>query len=281
MQSRQFRQRISDRWLRIAGLVALAVLFTAGGLQAQEMASEGQGYEVTVTNLTENQVLSPPILITHDPEHSVWQAGQPASEGIRAVAETGMTGPLAEAYRDTATAIATLAGPIPPGESASVSIEAASGDVLSAATMLVQTNDGFTGLHGLELTGNTSTRQTDAYDAGTETNTELSSDVPGPPFGGMNRNPTNPPEPIAMHAGIAGDADVGSEYDWDGPVAEFTIRPMPQTLPATGTGPDPVSGHSWQVVVMLLAALTIVGLAVTTLRREQIHQPTSDQGATS
>ena len=122
-----------------------------------------------------------------------------------------------------------------------VRITAKPGDVLSAGTMLIQTNDGFTGLDSVPLTD--SDMDTVAYDAGTEVNTELAADVPGPPFGGKNHGPDpSPKEPITMHPGITGNADVTPDFKWTGPVAHFTIRAVaPSTAPATNPGTSPAA----------------------------------------
>jgi hypothetical protein len=90
-----------------------------------------------------------------------------------------------------------------PGDSITLKITAKDGDVLSAATMLVQTNDAFTGLDSVALAAGD--QDTVAYDAGTEDNTEAKAHIPGPPFGGKNAGPaTAPAQPIAMHTGIKG-----------------------------------------------------------------------------
>jgi glucose/arabinose dehydrogenase len=180
-----------------------------------------QWYEVTITNLTMKQVLSPPFLATHPASAHVWQMGQPASDGLRVVAEDGKNDVLAMMVQGVATDLSMATEPLMPGKSVTLLIRANPNDVLSAASMLVQTNDGFTGLDNNPLTGD---KDTMAYDAGTENNTEKADDVPGPPFLGINRAPTNPPQPISMHPGIMGTAEVGADFNWSGPVARFSIR---------------------------------------------------------
>ena len=116
-----------------------------------------------------------------------------------------------------------------PGDSITVRVTARQGDVLSAASMLIQTNDGFTGLDGAALSDG-ATFETMAYDAGTEDNSEAAADVPGPPFGGKNHGPdSNPHQPISMHPGISGRADVTPDFNWSGPVARFTVRAVETT----------------------------------------------------
>jgi hypothetical protein len=242
-------------------------------------------YEVTVTNITNSkQGLSPLVIASHPASADAWQMGQMASPGLEKVAEEGMTDVLESEWRALATDVAATKAHLLPRDSITVRITAKEGDVLSAATMLIQTNDGFTGLDAVALTdGDTDTM---AYDAGTEENTELAADVPGPPFGGMNRGTdTNPHQPIAMHPGIMGKADVTPDFNWSGPVARFTIKRLTSSaLPSMGSGAAPSTGGTtspiaessempnmpktgvadtsiWLVVVLAMA-LSIVGFAV-------------------
>jgi glucose/arabinose dehydrogenase len=218
-----------------AALLAVSPFLAAVGGVVPGAAAQGsmQTYEVTITNLTSKQVLSPPFLATHPSSVHVWQMGQPASDGMRVVAEDGMNGRLAMMVEGVATDLSMATEPLMPGMSVTLFIKARSGDVLSAASMLVQTNDGFTGLDNEPLITASpgGAKETVAYDAGTEENTEKATDVPGPPFMGIMRAPTNPPQPITMHPGIRGNADVTPDFNWSGPVARFLFRPS--TAPAS------------------------------------------------
>jgi hypothetical protein len=225
------------------GLLALALL----GLPAAPHSAAAQAgtmtYEVTITNITSGmQVLSPFILATHPASAHLWQMGQAASPGLELLAEEGMPSGLASEVQPAATDVVTTGSPLPPGQSVTLTIKAREGDVLSAASMLVQTNDGFTGLDSAALT--TASTDAMAYDAGTEDNTEKKSDVPGPPFGGMNAGPaTNPRGVVAPHEGIKGVGDVTPEFNWTGPVARFAVHAMMSTPAATPTSaPEPSMG---------------------------------------
>lgn len=192
-------------------------------------------YEVTITNITTGkQALSPFIFATHPASAHLWQMGQTASAGLELLAEEGMTTGLVGEVQAAATDVVTTGSPLPPGQSVTVTIMAREGDVLSAASMLVQTNDGFTGLDSVPLT--TASTDAMAYDAGTEDNTEKATDVPGPPFGGMNAGPaTTPPGAVAVHEGIKGIGDVTADFNWTGPVARFAVRAVTSTAAATPT----------------------------------------------
>lgn len=215
--------------LRIAATGLLAVSSLGAWLAphgaAAQTAMATREYEVSITNLTSRQAFSPPLLATHPASAHVWQMGQTASDGLKLLAEEGMADTLAASLKGIATDVVVGDAPVMPGKTATFKIKAHEGDVLSAAAMLVQTNDGFTGLDNMALTSAAATRDANAYDAGVEQNTEKASDVPGPPFGGHNSGPqTGPRQPIAMHPGITGKADVGSEYNWTNPVARFSIH---------------------------------------------------------
>ena len=197
-------------------------------------------FEVTLTNLTEGvpgeggQIFSPPILITHGYGFSIGASGEPASAALTTLAETGDHGPLLE-LATKSSGVETIAGFLPPpdgvvlpGESVTAPVLATSeAHYLSLATMLVQTNDGIVLANALPLVdgkGNPQTITMDliAYDAGTEDNNELATHVPGPPFHGMERAPTEGGV-IAPHTGIGGTADVGVEFGWTEPVARVTV----------------------------------------------------------
>jgi hypothetical protein len=205
----------------LSAFLALGLLAAPLGAAAQ---AETKTLEVTITNLTAKQALSPPIVVTHPATAHAWQMGQVASAGLELVAEEGMNDTLASELRAVATDIQMGTEPLMPGKSVTLKIKARQGDVLSAATMLVQTNDGFTGLDNMTLDA-MGDKDAMAYDAGTEENTELAAHVPGPPFNGHNAGTaTNPKQPIAMHTGIKGTADVTTDFNWSGAVARFSVH---------------------------------------------------------
>ncbi|MDX1700343.1 MAG: spondin domain-containing protein, partial [Melioribacteraceae bacterium] len=95
---------------------------------------------------------------------------------------------------------------------------------LSLIAMLVNTNDAFVAINGARLPLRGSKEYyLRVYDAGTEKNTELKSDIPGPCCGnGMVRVPTK--ERIRLHKGIKGTGDLDpSVYGWGKMVAKIKI----------------------------------------------------------
>lgn len=196
-------------------------------------------YEVTVTNLTEAQPLSPPALILHQDGYHPWQVGNAASNGLEQLAEGGTTTTLlTEASVNLAVkATAADTAAILPGASSTVMIESRDyGNFkLSLATMLVNTNDGFTGLDAepLDSLGLHDSRSIEvtAYDAGTEANSESATSVPGPAAGGEGYNSTRDdrntvgghPGVISADDGLGGSA-LNASHRFDNPVARITIR---------------------------------------------------------
>lgn len=214
---------------------------------------DARTYRVTVTNLTEGQPLTPVLFATHRASADVFTVGSSASFGVKEIAENGNLAPLAEALGATSGVSQVLMGDVPivpegtPGSVIfpdSVTFEI-SGDRgarrLSWVSMLICTNDGFTGLDSLELpqhVGDSVTVGTAGYDAGTEINTEDFADIV-PPCQGLigvssGESGTGTSNPalaeggvIHHHEGIAGGADLLPEvHGWDvnAPVAEVTVE---------------------------------------------------------
>ena len=185
-------------------------------------------YEITLENLTIGQIFSPPIFITHKPGYQFFHLRGQASEELRLIAENGNNDPAAEVANASRKVVdvEALSVPLLPGESLTITIQARRGARLSLASMLVQTNDGFVGASGLRLPKEgTENFYLRTYDAGTEKNNELAEYVPGPPFGGTLRDPSN--QRIHLHRGILGIGDVDPEiYDWHGSTAKLTVTPL-------------------------------------------------------
>ena len=182
-------------------LACFALLFVGTSALANSDASastatrgwgRGSVYTVTITNLTHDQIISPPVVVVHNGQFSLFEPGQPASSELTALAEDGMTGPL-EGLLAVSPGVAdhaVAAGGIPPAGSITVEVQVqGSARMLSVAGMLVSTNDAFVGLDGLKLPFGLlnslrgMTIDAPAYDAGSEANTESCSDIPGPPCG--------------------------------------------------------------------------------------------------
>ena len=201
------------------------------------MAQDGPAYEVTITNLTKGQVFSAPVVITHSRGYALFTLGAAASDELALMAEDGAGRPLADAALENASVYDAVVadGPVRPGTSATVVVNAGTyGSRVSVAGMLVITNDTFFALNGVQgppglvfKNGlDTQVYMAEAYDAGSENNTEACSDIPGPPCGNNGVRVTDGAEGyVYISSGISGEGDLSaSRYDWRSAVARVTIR---------------------------------------------------------
>ena len=190
-------------------------------------------FTVQVTNLTNAQPLSPIAAIAHS-EGMLWQIGEPASAALELMAEGGDNSELFAT--DFAMASSSAESPLPPGEQVTLMLSTEQLDSLkiSLATMLVNTNDAFTGLNAIDVSSlavNESLSRTSfAYDAGTEANSEAQGTIPGPADSGEGYNEMRDDiNRVAMHPGVVSQDDgltnsvLTSQHKFDNPVARITI----------------------------------------------------------
>lgn len=212
-----------------ASALAVAAIGATASVALADGDTDGATWKVTVENVSTGfQPLSPPVFAVHDKAVRAWQVGTPASAALAAVAEDANNAVLVSTL-DALDAVRQVAvapgGPLLPGASTEFTVTTESGrDRLSLVSMLVNTNDGFTGIDSVKLRGDGTTVEVMAYDAGTEANTEAASDIPGPccgsafaraPEGGL----------VAPHPGIQGGGDLDpATYGWQGPVARITVE---------------------------------------------------------
>lgn len=224
--------------LLLFGLLALVSSSTVG-------ASQYVTFHVTVENLTPTQPFSPPVAVTHRLPVRLFHLGGHASHAIEAIAEDGNQSVAVAALTGSpyVTDLVDIGMPLTPNgvtvgdftDTADFYISAQRGDRLSLAGMLICTNDGFFGADGARLPRHGSvTYYLNAYDSGTEYNTEASADIVDPCSGlgpvvlngdpnGNNNDGIDSNYPISMHAGVQGNGDLLSAHDWDGAVAKLTI----------------------------------------------------------
>lgn len=236
---------------KILVAVALPVLLAAVGTAPAAAHPRERTYEVTITNLTTGQPLTPPVVATHNGGFHVFQVGEAASFGVKEVAENGNLTPLLEDLGDepkVSHVLATGTGPLVPDGlpgsgvgDPSVTFAIGAGPkarYLSFVSMLICTNDGFTGVDRLRLpnkVGASRTAYTNGYDAGTEVNTEDFADIVPPcqPLVGISSDDpgTDVSDPalaeggvIHHHPNVRGGADlVPAVHGWTDPVAVITI----------------------------------------------------------
>ncbi|SRR6266496_6323298 len=196
---------------------------------------QGRRFAVTVTNLTRGQQFTPILVASHRKGVSLFELGQPASSQLATLAEEGNTGPLAALLGSDPRVLDVQVGGglLDPGASKTVIVGTRGAfDRVSAAAMLIPTNDGFFAVNAVEGPEGEDelVLLSVAYDAGSERDDELCSSIPGPFFaecggpGGGGR-PGGGEGFVHINAGIHGIGDLdASERDWRNPVARIAIR---------------------------------------------------------
>lgn len=216
----------------------------------------GRTYDVTIKDLTDGQPLTPPVVATHAAKHPIFEVGQPASVGVREIAENGNNAPLlAQLEADPFNQISHFKqagdGPlVPAGKPGSAMFDdkvsftirgSRRADRLSFVSMLVCTNDGFTGIDSVKLPsakGDKVSKATNGYDAHTEMNTEDYADIVPPcqsligHDAGENDAGTGVSNPalaeggvIRHHRGIQGTDDLDPAiHGWTDPVARIKVE---------------------------------------------------------
>jgi hypothetical protein len=237
------------------GLAAVAVAAAALAATPAAEAKRADTFEVTFTDLTSGQPLTPAVAATHRGRNELFNIGDAASFGLKEIAENGNNAPMLSrlgSENDVADFLEAPGGPLVPagtpgdamfGQSTTFTVTADRGaHRLSLASMLICTNDGFTGVNGLELpskVGDSVTVETMAYDAGTEANTEDFADMVPPcqaligvSSGEAGTGQSDPAlaqnDVIRHHPGITGRRDlVPAVHGWDvnAPVARITVTP--------------------------------------------------------
>lgn len=205
-----------------------AVSQSPGALNSFYRARPRQ-FEVTITNLTYNQVFSPSLVVSHAPNIRLFREGEPASEGIAIMAEAGdVSAIVASVEGDRRVRGAGVTeGPLLPGQSTTITIPANGGSRVSLVSMLVNTNDAFYAVNSAVAprARRSRTLYPVAYDAGSEENDELCSNIPGPACGGEGVSAADGEGFIHIHRGMHGIGDLPAAiYDWRNPVAKVIVR---------------------------------------------------------
>lgn len=207
-------------------------------LLANPLLLHAKTLNIEITNLTQGIYFTPFVVAAHDNSFHWFQAGDSASLSLQMMAEGGdISGLVADASAAGVTAEAMAVNPgeglLMPGQHIqSFSIEAPDDSWLSAASMLLPTNDGFAGLDSWKIPMEPGTYDIylNAYDAGTEVNNEII--VPGAGAPGALGIPADPGQTggsgasgvtssegntmIHIHRGSLGDdMPVGGKSDLD------------------------------------------------------------------
>ena len=208
-------------------LVALAA--TIGAAPAFADGYGARTYEVTVTNITSGQTFTPLLVVSHKSSIGLFELGEPASDGLATIAESGNIAPLQGTLDDLDNKVldtATNGGLLGPGES--VTIEIAGNrrfNRVSLVGMLIPTNDTFVALDSAYLSRWTRSHVVPAYDAGSEHNDELCENIPGPVCMGARLSEMDGEGYVHISSGVHGIGDLDpAAYDWRNPVARISIR---------------------------------------------------------
>ncbi len=192
-------------------------------------------YAVTITNITAGQIFTPVLVATHTRDVSFFKLGEAPSPELADLAEGGATGglqmlldSLPRYVMDTNTSgITPNDDPlIDPGESVTVYVTGNRRyNRLSLAGMLLPTNDTFVAINSMPLPRRHAASKALAYDAGSEMNDELCTNIPGPQCMGEPFSDGLAEGFVHISRGISGEGDLNaSDYDWRNPVARVTVR---------------------------------------------------------
>jgi len=236
-------KRLNNTWFS-AGISACTVLlgsFYITGCSSSNddtpPAATLASYEVKVVNATNNQPLSPVAVITHSASYSLWNIGSVASTDLEYLAEGGSNSQLLASLASEDASSASGAAPIGPGanETISVTVSASTQTLLSVATMLVNTNDAFSGLRSIDVSGlakgDSMTMHAKVYDAGTEVNSEALGTIPGPADSGEGFNAARSDinDIVTSHGGVVSADDglstsvLDQSHRFDNPAMVVTI----------------------------------------------------------
>jgi hypothetical protein len=217
----------------LIGSCALALslgIWGAGELEAASTATMQNRYRVTITNVTRGQIFSPALVYSSDGSAPFYELGEMASPELALLAEDGDNSALAATLLGTQGVfdVRSGAGVLMPGDTQEVVLLGRSGQrMIGLAGMLVSTNDAFYARQNVVAPAKgKKSFFVQAYDAGSEANTEDCMYIPGPPCGsGGMHDPQAAEGFIHVHNGVHGGGGLDPAlHDWRGPVARVTIE---------------------------------------------------------
>ena len=192
-------------------------------------------YRITVKNLTPEQPFSPVTVIAHNFESPQFVAGTAASQALELLAEGGSN--LGFENNAGVSQVVAADSETAPGatEVLELSFNEDQLNHISVLTMLVNTNDAFTGISNFDLTslenGEKVTFRANVYDAGTEANSEARGTIPGPADGGQGYNPQrNDVNKVHIHPGVISKEDgfaasvLFAKHRFDNPAMSVVIE---------------------------------------------------------
>ncbi|MFK8081839.1 MAG: spondin domain-containing protein [Granulosicoccus sp.] len=193
-------------------------------------------YQITFVNTSTTQPMTPPVVAFHSTDIRVFEVGQPADGGVIEIAENGNLAPQVEALEGqlggTVSAVGVAhpdpenpGGPLLPGATSTLTLTPVGEDqVMSVVSMVVCTNDGFSGVDSVELPEEETTTMAPIYDAGSETNV-LTLDYWVPPCGTDENLGDEENGAITAHPGQSGSEGTGFDFDAGTELLQITVTP--------------------------------------------------------
>lgn len=227
---------------------------SAGMLTMVAATVNAAQWDISVTNLTHGNHITPLLVTALDSGSHLFEVGMAASASLQAMAECGDLSELLMTYPADADTIANPAGGLlNPGAmtTAMIDTDTTGNTHLSIVGMVLPTNDAFVGMDALQVptTAGTYTYYLNAYDAGTEANDEVldtsgctagMAGIPAGPGGDTGTNGTgvagnDSNTTVHVHRGVLGDtnstggvSDLDSTiHRWQNPVAKVVITVTP------------------------------------------------------
>lgn len=148
-------------------------------------------------------------MIGHSSDYQLFTIGQPASEALEMLAESGDNSALLSEQADGISLQVEGSGVILPAgnDTVTVTMDTSASPYLSVASMLVNTNDGFVAETATDLAslavGESVRIAMPVWDSGTEANDEAADTIPGPAAGGEGFNSERDDnDRVSFHAGV-------------------------------------------------------------------------------
>lgn len=223
--------------LHLCGSIVTAGVVLSGCHSNTNSENNRASYQITVKNLSYSQPMSPMAVAYHTKDTALFEVGKSSTLGLEQLAEGGDNSELlSELSLNPMVEVSTGGtGLILPGKSDTVTIEGEASECVSVVTMLVNTNDAFTGMNCVDVStmesGEKMMLRMVTYDAGTEANSEEASTIPGPAGGGEGFNAVRDDRDfVSVHNGVVTMDDglttsaLTQAHKWDNPAATLVIE---------------------------------------------------------
>ena len=213
------------------GSAFLAVSLSLTGCGGSSNSNQAQ-YSLKIKNITAAQPMSPLAVVAHSSGYNLFTVGSSSSIELEKLAEGGDNSLVINTVNTNIEQTKSSSALLTPGSVQDINITS-NAKYISLSTMLVNTNDAFTGLNSYDVSaigvGKSVEINLIAYDAGTENNSETAQNVPGLGGEGFNSNRDDTNSLVRVHSGVI-TADDGlnrsgltSIHKFENPVATVII----------------------------------------------------------